>query len=260
MSDSMREDLRAYYKSTDAPVDEDAKAHVIALVSGQAARCSVVGQARAMPYWRFLAGQLRFVSPRAWVAQLTLLVGMLLLVSACSESDATMLIVMVASVLSVALAVPSVFKSFESGMAELEAACRHDATQVLVGRLILFGLADVLWMSLAACLVPAIADSDPFRVFLYAATPFFSFCAACLYLSRITRGRCVTACIAAASCTVAGIWGASTAFPHWYSDASMVVWSASLVVALALALYEARRLVAQVASGSIFRTALPTRG
>ena len=56
MSDSMREGLRAYYKSTDVPVDEDAKAHVIALVSGQAARCPVVGQARAMPYWRFLAG------------------------------------------------------------------------------------------------------------------------------------------------------------------------------------------------------------
>ncbi len=249
----MKERLKAYYESTDAPIDEGEKARVVTMVSKEAAGLSTCDAFDAVPFWRFLVGQLRFVNPLAWVAQVALLAGMLLIVGTFSASESSMLVVMVAAVLSVAMAIPSVFRSFEDNVAELEASCRYDSAQVLISRLVLFGLADVLWMSLAAWLVPTLTNGDPFRVFLYAATPFFAFCAICLYLSRLTRGRCAKACTAAACCVVVVLWVAKSIFPHWYSETSMLVWSVALMVSLVLAIYEARRLIAQVAANSLMR-------
>lgn len=253
---SIKDSLRAYYKSSDAPIDEEEKARVVALVAEEAARCSTGAAPEAVPLWRFLVGQLRFVNPLAWVAQLALLALMLLLLGAYGESRSTMLIVMTAAALSVAAAAPSVFKSFESNVAELEASCRHDSAQVLVSRLILFGLADVLWMSMAVSLVPAVVGGDPFRVFFCAATPFFASCAVCFHISRITHGRCAKACFVAVSCIIVVLWGANKVFPHWYLEVSLVVWSVALIVALVLAIYEMHRLVSHVRLDGISHTEL----
>ena len=249
----MKEELRSYYKRTDVPIDEAEKARVVQLFAQTAEAHSSFEQMHPTPFWRFAIGQLRFVSPLAWVAQIALLVGMLLIVGAYGESDSMMLVVMTAAVLSVAIAIPSVFKSFEDNVAEIEASCHHDSAQVLVSRLILFGLGDVLWMTLAVWLVPSIAGGDPFRIFLYAATPFFAFCALSFHLSRITGGRCVKACAIAAVCVIAVIWGSNELFPLWYSNASLVVWSIALLAAVMLAGYEAHRLMAHLASDGTSR-------
>ena len=255
ISASTKEELKAYFRRADAPIDEPEKARVARMFSEVAAANSTTEPRSTMPFWRFITGQLRFVNPLAWIAQMALLVGMLLIAGAYAESEAVMLVVMIAAVLSVALAIPTVFKSFENNVAELEASCQHNAAQVLISRFILFGLADVLWMSLAVWLVPAIAGGDPFRVFLYAATPFFAFCALSFYLSRVTNGHCVKACAVAAIAVILAIWASSEMFPHWYSDASMVVWVVALVAALALAAYEVRKLMMQVASNGDSRFA-----
>lgn len=259
ISVSIKEELRAYYQRTDAPVDDAERSRVVRMVSEVVTASSIDAQEATMPFWRFIVRQLRFVSPLAWVSQVALIAGMLLVVDAYGGTDSTMLVVMVTAVLSVAIATPTVFKSFENDVAELEASCRHDSTQVLVSRLVLFGLSDVLWMTLAVCLIPAIAGGDPFQVFLYAATPFFAFCALSFYLSRITNGHCVKPCAAAAFGVIAAIWASSEMFPHWYSEASMVVWSLALFVALALAAYEAHKLVAQVAANGVSQFAFAAR-
>lgn len=252
ISTSMKDALRSYYARTDTPVDEAEKARVVALVSREAVAQGAEPRT-SVPFWRFLVGQLRFVNLLAWVLQVALLVGMLALVGSLGENDTSMLVVMMAAVLSVALAVPTVFKSFENNVSELEASCRHDSAQVLLCRFILFGLADVLWISLATWLVPALVDSDPFRVFLYAATPYFAFCSLCFYLSRKMRGQCVRVCIGAAACAVVALWAAKALFPAWYTETSILVWCIALAVSLALAVHEARRLIAHVATDSLTR-------
>ncbi len=148
------------------------------------------------------------------------------------------------------------FRSFEANVAELEASCPHDSTRVLAARLVLFGLADVLWMSMAACLIPTIAGGEPFRVFLYAATPFFAFCAICFRLSRAMHGRCAKACAVAAACVIAAIWGVSAIIPRWYAEASMAVWTLALIAAVAIAVGEARRLLALVAQDNMAQAPL----
>ena len=255
ISASVKQELRAYYERTNAPIDVTEKERVVQLLSRTVMTYSAIGQMRSVPFWQFIIGQLRFVNPLAWAAQIALLIGMLLIAHEFGESDSVTLVVMTTAVLSVAVAIPSVFKSFESNVAELEASCHHDSAQVLVSRLILFGLGDVLWMTLAAWLVPAVAGGDPFRVFLYAATPFFAFCSISFYLSRVTNGHCVKACLAAATCVIAIIWGSNELFPLWYSNASMVVWSIALLAALMLAAYEMHKLLAHVTSDSASRLA-----
>lgn len=250
-NDTLEESLRSYYKATTVPVDEAEKARLLERLSEETSDCVPYLRFAAPPVWRFFIEQLRFIDPRAWLTQVVLLVGMLLLVEAFRGSTSAMLVVMATAVISVAIAVPSVFKSYENDVAELEASCLHDSVQVLICRLALFGLADVLWMSVAACLVPTLVQGDPLSVFLYAATPFFAFCALCLFLSRKMRGRCVKACVAAASCVVVGLWALSSTVPHWYVDVSILVWSAALVLSVALAIHEAKELISQVAADSM---------
>lgn len=244
----MKEELKAYYKRTDTPTDEAEKARVVQLVSESVPMNSAFEKRGSISFWRFLIEQLRFVNPLAWVVQIALLVGMFFLISVYGSNRSIALVVMATAILSVAVATPTVFKSFENDLAELEASCCHDSVQVLVSRLTLFGIADVLWMSIASWLVPALTGGEPFRIFLYAATPFFAFCALCFYLSRIMNGRCVKACIVTAICVIIAIWGSIEVFPHWYSDASMVIWTIALLVALIFAVHEARRMIVQVMS------------
>lgn len=257
---SLKERLRTYYRNTNPSIDEAAKTQVLAFVSEETATRSLRSMSvklQAVSFWRFLGGQLRFINPLAWLIQIALVAGMLALVSMYREDSSSLIIVMISAVLSVAIAIPSVFKSFECNVAELEASCRQNATQVVLSRLILFGLADILWLSVAIVLVPPLAGSDPFRVFLYATTPFFASCVLCFHISRITYGRCVKPCIVAVSCCVLTMWGVNEIFPCWYADLSTGVWTCALVAAVILAVYEARRLLEQVTSGIAASEAYP---
>lgn len=256
---SMKERLGSFYRETDAPIDTAAKARVLMQMSGEAAH--VGGRSIASPstpFWRFLVGQLRFVSPLAWIAQIAVLAGMFAVVGLYGKNESSVLVVMAAGVLSVAISIPSVFKSCETGVSELEASCFHDTAQVLASRLILFGLADVLWLTASLLIVPATIGMDPFRVFLYAATPYFAYCALCCYLSRRMSGNCAKPCIVAAACVIAALWVLNEAFFGWYSEVSIVVWAVALFAAIALAAYEMRRLLAQISARNLPRTVQTT--
>lgn len=244
--------LRDYYEAAAAPVDAAAKAQVVELAarqaSAQAQDAPAGAVANASPL-RFALAQLRFIHPGAWLLQLALLAAVLLVAGAAGASEGSMLVVMTGAVLSVAIALPSVFKSFDAGVAELECSCAHDCLQVLGSRLALFGLADVLWLSLVVAAVPAFGGSDPFRVFLYASTPFFGFCAACFLVARRCRRNVAKTGLALALAVVGGLWGVSVLMPGWYGELSLLTWLTALCVAMALAACEGRRLFAQVAEG-----------
>ena len=156
---------------------------------------------------------------------------------------------MAASALSVAIAAPSVFKSFETRVCEMEYSCRFSCVQVLASRLLLFGLADVLWITLAVAAVPTLAGIDALRVLLYACTPFFCSCAACFYAARRLPGNSLVASVAPAMSVLAALWLLSTAFPLWYEGASLAVWVAALMASMALAALEASRLMRCVSGG-----------
>ena len=113
----------------------------------------------------------------------------------------------------------------------------------------LFGLADVLWITLVVAAVPTLAGIDALRALLYACTPFFCSCAACFYAARRLPGNSLVASVAPAMSVLAALWLLSTAFPLWYEGASLAVWVAALMASMALAALEASRLMRCVSGG-----------
>ena len=159
MDDSKLKDaLRSYYAADAASPDASVRKRTLLLVEAEAARaCGGAREADYIPLWRFVASQVRFVRPWAWMLQIALLACMLVLVGVIGPRSGSPVVVMAASALSVAIAAPSVFKSFETRVCEMEYSCRFSCVQVLASRLLLFGLADVLWITLSVAAVPTLA-------------------------------------------------------------------------------------------------------
>ena len=253
MNDQLKDQLRAYYATETPPADPAEKARVIELVAHESCKAQAARPAPTIPFWRFILAQVRFIHPASWVLQIALLAGLRFAANTSPSTGGQALIVMTAGILSVAIGLPSVFKSFETGVTELECACRFNCTQVLVSRLAIFGLTDILWLSIAFVVVPAFGASDPFRLFLYACTPFFACCAVCFYLARIVRQNLMKTGMVAIVIAIAALWGAGLTMPQWYTDLSLATWSIALIVSIALATYELRRLFARLADGLFVR-------
>lgn len=240
---SMEDELKRFYAKGIPPVDSAKKRQVVELVAREARKADYAQANTTMSFRKFVFTQMRFIDPACWILQIALIACVLIAGDTYKASEIQAPLVMTFALLTVAIAIPSVFKSFESRTSELELACRFNCAQVLAARLIIFGLADVLWFSVVIAVMPSFAGSDPFSVFLYASTPFFLFCALCFYLARIANKHVTRVTIVAATISIVVLWQSIGMFPYWYSNLSWVTWMAALLFAIVLAVFELRRLI-----------------
>lgn len=203
----------------------------------------------ALSFLRFVLGQLRFVSPWAWVAQLALIALVVASAGALPSERPAVLIAVAAAVLTVLVGVPDVMRSCERGVAELEYACRFDCRQVLAARCALLGLSDVAVLTAAVVAIPALNGADPFLVFLYACVPFFTLCAGVFWIAGHGRRSLTARCMALGAVVILAAWGLWTAAPGLYAGMSATVWSLLAGVAFLAAVHEGRRLFRAVESG-----------
>ena len=198
---------------------------------------------------RFVLGQLRFVSPWVWVAQLALIALVVASAAALPSERPAVLVAVGAAVLTVLVGVPDGLRSCERGVAELEYACRFDCRQVLAARCALLGLSDVVVLTAAIIALPMLAGADPFRVFLYACTPFFALCAGVFWIAGHGRRSLTARCMPLGAVMILPAWGLWTAAPGLYAGMSVAMWSLLAGVAFLAAAYEGRRLFRAVGSG-----------
>ena len=203
----------------------------------------------AFSFPRFVWGQLRFVSPWVWAAQLALIALVVASAGALPSERSAVLIAVGAAVLTVLVGVPDVLRSCERGVAELEYACRFDCRQVLAARCALLGLSDVAVLTAAIVALPALAGADPFLVFLYACTPFFALCAGVFWIAGHGRRSLTARCMALGAVMMLAAWGLWTAAPALYAGMSATAWSLLAGVAFLAALHEGRHLFRAVGSG-----------
>lgn len=203
----------------------------------------------AFSFPRFVWGQLRFVSPWVWAAQLALIALVVASAGALPSERSAVLIAVGAAVLTVLVGVPDVLRSCERGVAELEYACRFDCRQVLAARCALLGLSDVAVLTAAIVALPALAGADPFLVFLYACTPFFALCAGVFWIAGHGRCSLTARCMALGAVMMLAAWGLWTAAPALYAGMSATAWSLLAGVAFLAALHEGRHLFRAVGSG-----------
>ena len=228
---NIEDELKRFYAENTPPIDPDEKHRVVEMVARASQKDSSAPTAESISFRRFVLTQVRFINPICWILQIALIACVLITGDIYKASEIQAPLVMTFAMLTVVIAIPSAFKSFESKTAELELACRFNSAQVLASRLIIFGA------------MPSFATSDPFSIFLYASTPFFLFCALCFYLARIANRHVTRAAIAAATVLVVVLWQSIGLFPHWYSELSWGTWMIALVLSIALAAFELRRLI-----------------
>ena len=240
---SIEDKLKRFYAKDIPPVDSVRKRQVVELVAREVQNAGCAPASTTMSFRKFVFTQMRFINPACWALQIALIACVLIAGDTYRASEIQTPLVMTFALLTVAIAVPSVFRSFESRTSELELACKFNCAQVLAARLIIFGLADVLWFSIIIAVMPSFAGSDPFSVFLYASTPFFLFCALCFYLARVANKHVTRATIIAAAISIIVLWQSIGLFPYWYSNLSWVTWVGALIFAIALAAFELRRLI-----------------
>lgn len=269
MRENEKEQLACYYRET-IPAEVNAgKPAALARIAQEAqalsTACPQAAEARgaalfregplqleappAFSFPRFVWGQLRFVSPWVWAAQLALIALVVASAGALSSERPAVLIAVGAAVLTVLVGVPDVLRSCERGVAELEYACRFDCRQVLAARCALLGLSDVAVLTAAIVALPALAGADPFLVFLYACTPFFALCAGVFWIAGHGRRSLTARCMALGAVMMLAAWGLWTAVPALYAGMSATAWSLLAGVAFLAALHEGRHLFRAVGSG-----------
>lgn len=269
MRENEKEQLACYYRET-IPAEVNAgKPAALARIAQEAqalsTACPQAAEARgaalfregplqleappAFSFPRFVWGQLRFVSPWVWAAQLALIALVVASAGALSSERPAVLIAVGAAVLTVLVGVPDVLRSCERGVAELEYACRFDCRQVLAARCALLGLSDVAVLTAAIVALPALAGADPFLVFLYACTPFFALCAGVFWIAGHGRRSLTARCMALGAVMMLAAWGLWTAAPALYAGMSATAWSLLAGVAFLAALHEGRHLFRAVGSG-----------
>ena len=269
MRENEKEQLACYYRET-IPAEVNAgKPAALARIAQEAqapsTACPQAAEARgaalfregplqleappAFSFPRFVWGQLRFVSPWVWAAQLALIALVVASAGALPSGRSAVLIAVGAAVLTVLVGVPDVLRSCERGVAELEYACRFDCRQVLAARCALLGLSDVAVLTAAIVALPALAGADPFLVFLYACTPFFALCAGVFWIAGHGRRSLTARFMALGAVMMLAAWGLWTAAPALYAGMSATAWSLLAGVAFLAALHEGRHLFRAVGSG-----------
>lgn len=269
MRENEKERLACYYRET-IPAEVNAgKPAALARIAQEAqapsTACPQAAEARgaalfregplqleappAFSFPRFVWGQLRFVSPWVWAAQLALIALVVASAGALSSERPAVLIAVGAAVLTVLVGVPDVLRSCERGVVELEYACRFDCRQVLAARCALLGLSDVAVLTAAIVALPALAGADPFLVFLYACTPFFALCAGVFWIAGHGRRSLTARCMVLGAVMMLAAWGLWTAAPALYAGMSATAWSLLAGVAFLAALHEGRHLFRAVGSG-----------
>ena len=149
--------------------------------------------------------QAAYISPLTWGFQLIfLLFGLYLLNQEMTGVMVKELAVLIP--LTGIIAVPEFMKSFSRGMWELEESCFYNMRQLILLKMVIFGIADGLLITVLI----AAAGSRGIRLteaFYYIAVPFNLSNACYLFLFQLLKRRCSGYILAAAGCfMVAAGW------------------------------------------------------
>ena len=205
---------------------------------------------RRIGFAAFVAGQVRYIPPWTWVAQLAIVALMCVIAATGQDTDATKLAVGILSALSVLVGVPTVHASKLYGVAELEYSCPHNTLSVIVSRLIVLGCSSALATTLMVCAVAARLDRGALVVALWAAPPFFSSCAGSLFaLRKAAPPTAATLCVAWTVVCSAVLISIAHAVPEMYGEGSLVVWAIAAATAFAWLVREVHMMARSVCAG-----------
>lgn len=284
MKKEFKDRLRSFYRETSQPIDQGAKARTIAMIANEArlqdhssvqhdaslqvaasthlsmslqndvlAHEKSSGSLRLTSertgFIKFTLGQVRFMSMKVWIFQLLLIVALIGISFSGLASMVILPLVACLSLLAVLVCIPEVFKSFDTGVAELEYASQFDCTQVLAARAAILGAADIVWFTVAICIVPAVAGCDAIQMALSACIPFFLACGGCFWIVRLRPQNVTLTCSLLVVILIAACGVAWLLWPLWYTSVSALAWLVILMLSLGFAAFEGYRVFREASQG-----------
>ncbi|MFD1776357.1 hypothetical protein [Paenibacillus rhizophilus] len=169
-------------------------------VKGAAEALHRTQSSRRTSFGEFYVAQLRFISWKVWAVQLLIVLGMgLLLHNSLQQSNRNVQLVMLTSTaapLLVIAGIQTLTRSLSCHMLEIELSTRHILEKLTLVRMSLFGIADLIGLTLLAVIMSAWMQMEIAVVLLYLLVPFNLTCIGCLWLlNRVRTPNCGYYCL-----------------------------------------------------------------
>jgi hypothetical protein len=199
---------------------------------------------QVVPYYEFLFTQLKLVQKRWWTFQLLILILLWRIIPLFAETDSIQRILGVSASLFIILAVPELWKNRNYKSIEIEATCYYSLRQIYAARMTLFGIVDVLLITLFCGISSTsfnLSMEELFVQFLFPMT-----ITACICFAILCNKYRFNEFIAIGMCIIWNVlWLLFIQNETAYSLITMQVWIGLFVAALAFLLFTIYKTLAE---------------
>ena len=215
--------LSRYYAERRKPAPSEDVAKIAGLMLEEDAKLRKDN--RDMGTLGFVCAQVRFVPAWVWAAQLFIVAAMVWTAAACGDVRPVRWAVGAMSAASVLVCVPTLLSGKQSGVIELEYACRFNTARVLSARLLILGCSCSLAVALMVAGTSAATGLGALTVALWACPPYFLACATSIFaLRKLNTEVAALVSVAEAAVVCGALLVASEVFPGIYDTAALATW------------------------------------
>ncbi|MCC8023189.1 MAG: hypothetical protein LIO46_05340 [Clostridiales bacterium] len=198
-----------------------------------------------VPFWQFLFRQAAFIRKRVWGFQFAILAGFAYLMSRQPDLWTASALLAFIGPLVFLSGLAELMRPYQYQTYEMELTTRYSLRQILLSRVLVLGMADLLCLTALYLCSSQYLSLSAYTMILYLCVPFLTACFGCLYILNRAGGRNMRdTCLAFALLTsCAGV--AAVIFPQQYAITAMWAWAVLLIIGLAGAVLECRRMISQ---------------
>lgn len=231
------EKLKIYDEAARIPVREEAVQRTV-----QRSRAAFYENQRneVASYWEFLLAQFRIVQKRWWGLQFLVLLSFWLLFRPAAELGVVHRSMGIAATLFIVLVIPELWKNRSSQSMEVEAASYYSLRQIYAARMTLFGIVDVILVTLFCGMASAALDLAMAELLTQFLFPMVV--TACICFGVLCSKRCFSEFFAIGLCLIwSALWWLLVLNEDFYAQIALPVWLGLLAMALAFLAFAIHR-------------------
>ena len=148
-------------------------------IDGQTREQIITNQIKQHSYFNLFLSTLRFISVRSWIAQLIILLCAIFITSNLSSLHSINEIMQILTfilIVSILFFIDELFKSFTTGMWELEQTLKYELRQHTIVKLLIMGLIDMILVFLMSIIVQPTLSISLLNILLYLLVPYNLIC------------------------------------------------------------------------------------
>ena len=171
----MNEDIIKKIKNYPIDIDGQTREHIISLGKEQI----ITNQIKQHSYFNLFLSTLRFISVRSWIAQFIILICAIFITSNLSSLHSINEIMQILTfilIVSILFFIYELFKSFTTGMWELEQTLKYELRQHTIVKLLIMGLIDMILVFLMSIIVQPTLSISLLNILLYLLVPYNLIC------------------------------------------------------------------------------------